>query len=168
MEPKMPTHPQVDPQTLGDHGGHVVYPMPMFVRLAASDPLRTVDFFTRVLDFDVMFRGPDADGVPVLVHLRRYKYQDILVMPSRRSVQPSAALTVSFAAADADALDALAERIRRHAPDVLDGPRDMPWNARELTVRDPDGHAFVFFAPARTPIAGSVDDLVRAATRRAP
>jgi catechol 2,3-dioxygenase-like lactoylglutathione lyase family enzyme len=166
MKPSTPSHPQLDPQTLGDHDGHVVYAMPMFLRLAARDPLRTIDFFTRVLDFDVMFRGPDAGGIPVLVHLRRAKYQDILVMPSRRPVQPGAALGVSFAVADADALDALAERIRGHAPDTLEGPADTPWNARELTVRDPDGNAFVFTARARTPTAGSVDDVMRSAQAR--
>jgi uncharacterized glyoxalase superfamily protein PhnB len=168
MNPNTPSHPQIDPQTLGEHGGHVVYAMPMFLRLAAGDPLRTLDFFTRALDFDVMFRGPDAGGVPVLVHLRRSKYQDVLVMPSRQAVQPAMALSVSFTVADADALDALAERIRRHAPETLAGPIDTPWNARELTVRDPDGNAFVFTARSRTPTAGSVDDIVRAAARREP
>jgi len=168
MNPNTPSHPQIDPQTLGEHGGHVVYVMPMFLRLAASDPLRTIDFFTRVLDFDVMFRGPDAGGVPVLVHLRRSKYQDVLVMPSRQAVRPAMALSISFAVADADALDALAEGIRRAAPESLEGPIDTPWNARELTVRDPDGNPFVFTARSRTPTAGSVDDVMRAAVRRGP
>ena len=90
-----PTHPQVDPVTLGEHGGHIVYAMPMFLRVAAGDPLQTVEFFTRILDFDVMFRGPDVGGVPVLVHLRRGKYQDVLVMrrrsPSSRATPSSPA-----------------------------------------------------------------------------
>lgn len=163
-----PSHPQIDPQTLGEHGGHVVYAMPLFLRIAAGDPLRTVDFFTRILDFDVMFRGPDVHGIPVLVHLRRAKYQDVLVMSGRRPVQPGTALAASFSVADADALDALADRIRRHAPDILDGPTDTPWNAREFTVRDPDGNTFVFTARARNPASGSVDDVMRAATREAP
>lgn len=162
-----PTHPQVDPLTLGEHGGHIVYAMPMFLRVAAGDPLQTVEFFTRILDFDVMFRGPDAGGVPVLVHLRRGKYQDVLVMRRRSPVQPSTAIVASFSVTDADALDALAERIRGHAPDALEGPVDTPWNARELTVRDPDGNPFVFTARARNPAPGSVDDIMRAATHEA-
>ena len=159
-----PRHPQLDPPTLGEHAGHVVYAMPMFVRLAASDPVRSVDFLTRVLDFDVMFRGPDVAGVPVLVHLRRAKYQDVLVMPARGAVVPGTAVAISFAIADADALDALAARIRSLSPDAIDGPTDTPWNAREATVRDPDGNRFVLTTRSRTPAAGTVDDVVRGAT----
>ncbi len=163
MKPGPPTHPQLDPETLGEYGGHVVYAMPAFLRIRAADPSRTIDFFTRVLDFDVMFRGPEVEGVPVFVHLRRSKYQDVLVTPSRGPVQASPDLAASFATIDADALDALAARIRGQAPEVLEGPSDTPWNARELTVRDPDGHSFVFTARSRTPISAAVDHVMRAA-----
>lgn len=52
--PSKPTHPQLDPETFGAHDGHVVYAMPAFLRLRASDPVATVRFFTDALDFDVL------------------------------------------------------------------------------------------------------------------
>jgi catechol 2,3-dioxygenase-like lactoylglutathione lyase family enzyme len=165
MSQPAPTHPQRDPPVLGEHGGHVVYAMPAFLRLSASDPVRTVDFFTRVLDFDVMFRGPEVGGVPVLVHLRRAKYQDVLVMPLRGAAAPGNTAALSLSVADADALDALAARVRAAAPDANDGPADTPWNAREATVRDPDGNRFVLTTRAREPRTGTVDEVVRGAAR---
>jgi catechol 2,3-dioxygenase-like lactoylglutathione lyase family enzyme len=158
-----PTHLQFDPPTLGEHAGHVVYAMPAFLRLSASAPLRTIDFFTRALDFDVMFRGPDVAGVPVLVHLRRAKYQDVLVVPLRGVADPGTTVATSFAIADVDALDALAARIRAIAPDAIDGPTDTPWNTCEATVRDPDGNRFILTTQARVRTAGTVDEIVRRA-----
>jgi hypothetical protein len=32
----------------------------------------------------------------------------------------------------------------RHHPTHPDGPRDTPWNTRELTVTDPEGNRFTF------------------------
>ena len=160
MAQTTPTHPQVDPPTLGVHEGHVIYAMPAFLRICATDPAATVAFFTQVLDFDVMFRGPEIGGVPVLVHLRRAKYQDLLVVPLRGAAQPGNTVAMSLAVADADALDALAERVRSHAPGAVDGPSDTPWNAREATVRDPDGNRFVLTTRVREPRAGTVDEVV--------
>jgi catechol 2,3-dioxygenase-like lactoylglutathione lyase family enzyme len=163
-----PTHAQVDPPTLGEHGGHLVYAMPAFLRISAADPARTVRFLTEALDFDVMFRGPEVGGVPFLTHLRRAKYQDLLVLPRRGPAEPGNTVALCLAVDGADALDALAARVRALHPGAVDGPADTPWNAREATVRDPDGNRLVLTAQARAPRAGTVDEVVRGAVPKAP
>jgi catechol 2,3-dioxygenase-like lactoylglutathione lyase family enzyme len=159
-----PSHSQADPPTLGEYEGFVIYPMPVFARIAATDVARTVEFFTGVLDFEAMFRGPEIGGLPTLVHVRRRKYQDVLIVPARGPVTSGDGLVVTFGAADADDIDALAERVRGASPAALDGPVDTPWNTRELTVADPDGHRITFTAQARDFRPGLIDDLMRPPT----
>lgn len=163
----MPTHPQADPPVLGEHAGFPIYAMPAFLRIGASDPARTVAFLTGALDFDVMFRGPEIGGVPLLTHLRRAKYQDLLVVPLRGPAEPGTTVALSLAVADADALDALAARVAALHPGAVDGPADTPWNAREATVRDPDGNRLVLTTRPRAPAQATVDEVVRAAVPRA-
>ena len=86
---------------------------------------------------------------PVLVHLRRWQFQDLLVRPATGLVTPGTAAAVSFAAVY-DELDALAERARSHGGGRVEGPVETPWNTRDLTTRDPDGTVVVFTA-ARPP-----------------
>jgi uncharacterized glyoxalase superfamily protein PhnB len=172
MDTTPPTHPQTDPATLGEHAGHVIYAMPAFARVASPDPVRLVRFFTTALDFSVLFAAPDVGGAPMLVHLRRAKYQDILVVPSRPSdagVAPDTALVVTFAAADADEVDVLATRVAAAAPDASTGAVDTPWSTRDLTVTDPDGRAWSFTARGRGPMQSSIGatmDAVKNATAR--
>lgn len=143
----LPRHSQDEPPTLGDHGGFPIYPMPAFVSLTASDLGATVRFFTEALDFGVMFSGPEVDGVPMLVHLRRARYQDVLVRQGDGG-QPSTSLVVAFGAADAESVDALGVRVTAAAGTIVSAAADTPWHTHELTVADPDGHRFTFTARA--------------------
>jgi catechol 2,3-dioxygenase-like lactoylglutathione lyase family enzyme len=165
-----PSHPQTDPPVLGEHDGHVIYPMPMFLRLTSPDPRRLVDFYTRALGFDAMFLGPEADGVPVLVHLRRAKYQDVLVVrgASGQRTEAGSEMVPTFAAADADEIDALAERLQSIGHGAADMPVDTTWNTRDLAVVDPDHNRIVFTARARTPVGGSITEVMERATQGAP
>ena len=85
----------------------------------------------------------------MLVHLRRWQFQDLLVRPARGPITSGSGLTLSFAAVH-DELDALAARARGHGGGRVDGPSDTPWNTRDLTTVDPDGNVVVFTA-ARPP-----------------
>lgn len=145
-------HPQTEPPTLGEHNGYPIYPMPAFVALTVRELKATVAFFTEALDFGVMFSGPEVNGIPVLVHLRRARYQDILVRQGTAG-PASEAMTVAFAAADADAVDALQARIQRAGGRVVNRAADTPWNTHDLTVADPDGNRFTFTARATQPQA---------------
>jgi len=152
-----PHHPQSEPPTLGEHNGYPIYPMPAFVTLTASDLEATVAFFTEALDFGVMFSGPEVNGTPMLVHLRRARYQDILVRQGAAGAA-SNALTVAFAATDAASVDALQARVERAGGRVATAAADTPWNTHELTVADPDGNPFTFTARAAQPQAHTFEE----------
>src|SRR5690606_27773548 len=98
----------------------------------------------------VMFAGPEVDGIPVLVHLRRARYQDVLIRQGMAE-PASDAMTVAFAAADAAAVDALQARVERAGGRVLSAAADTPWNTHDLTVADPDSNRFTFTARADQP-----------------
>jgi catechol 2,3-dioxygenase-like lactoylglutathione lyase family enzyme len=126
-----------------------IYGMPMFATLVARDLQATVSWYTEGLGFINLFTMPGPDGAPVLVHLRRWQFQDLLIRPARGPVTSGDGCQLSFAAVYGE-LDALAERARAHGAGRVDGPADTPWNTRDLTAADPDGQVVVFTA-ARPP-----------------
>src|SRR5262245_56837522 len=108
-----------------------VYPMPMFVTLAAEDPQQLADWYVAALGFGVMFAGP-------VIHLRRQKYQDILIV--RGAASPGGP-TISIMA-DGE-VDALADRARGAGGGTIEGPINTPWNTRDLRLTDPAGYRLV-------------------------
>jgi catechol 2,3-dioxygenase-like lactoylglutathione lyase family enzyme len=114
-----------------------IYGMPAFVTLTVADVERTVDWYVNGLDFIALFR------MPGLVHLRRWRYQDILVRPGR---PPAGGEWTVSVMATAEQLAALAQRARAHGGGTVDGPADTPWNTRDLRATDPDGYTVVFTA----------------------
>jgi predicted enzyme related to lactoylglutathione lyase len=121
-----------------------IYPMPAFATLVVADLERTVDFYTRALDFVALFAMPGGQ----LVHLRRWRYQDLLVRPG--DAEPGRGCGLSVAALAED-LPVLADRARAHGGGTVEGPLDTPWNTRDLTVVDPDGYRLTY--TARRPVA---------------
>jgi len=125
-----------------------IYGMPMFATLAARDIGASVAWYTGGLDFIELFTVPGPGG-PVLVHLRRWQFQDLLVRPAHGPVTAGNGCVLSFAAVYGE-VDALAERARAHGGGRVEGPADTPWNTRDLTTTDPDGNVVIFTA-ARPP-----------------
>jgi catechol 2,3-dioxygenase-like lactoylglutathione lyase family enzyme len=114
-----------------------IYPMAAFVTFAVADIERTVDFYVNALDFVELFR------MPGLVHLRRWRYQDILVRPGE--CDPGRGWAVSIAAIAED-LPALVEKARAHGGGSVSDPTDTRWNTRDVNVTDPDGYRLVYTA----------------------
>lgn len=118
-----------------------IYPMPMFVNLVVSD-LAAAQTLYASAGFVTLATIPGPGGVPSLVHLRREKYQDILITqgaPIRGTV------TASFAAGEVD-LDDVADRIRSAGGDVT-GPFDTPWFTTDVRFADADGNTLSLTAP---------------------
>jgi uncharacterized glyoxalase superfamily protein PhnB len=121
-----------------------IYPMPAFVTLTVPDVERAVDWYVRGLDFVPLFTLPGPDGRPALVHLRRWRYQDVLVRPGTPTGDGDA--WVPSVMAVAEELDALAGRARAHGGGAVEGPLDTPWSTRDLVVTDPFGNRLVYTA----------------------
>jgi uncharacterized glyoxalase superfamily protein PhnB len=137
-----------DPPALGEFSGHEIYPMPAFATITVADVAAVAAWYERALGFATVFKGPEIGGQPMLVHLRRHKYQDLLITPSQRGAPAADALsslTLSFSAEGE--VDALAGRARGAEPlgrSSVMGPVDTAWNTRDLRVTDPAGHQLVF------------------------
>ena len=147
-----------DPPTLTEFQGWEIYPMPMFATIAVADVAATTAWYEAALGFGVVFKAPSPDGQPMLVHLRRRKYQDLLIVPSRGEASAPTSLTISFGI-DGE-IDDLAARAHAAAPlgrsRVL-GPVDTPWNTRDLRVTDPAGHELIFTARNPNPDPKNVE-----------
>jgi catechol 2,3-dioxygenase-like lactoylglutathione lyase family enzyme len=127
--------------------------MPMFATLLASDIDETVAWYIEVLGFINLFSVPGPGGAPVLVHLRRWQFQDLLVRPAAGMVTPATGCTLSFAAVY-DELDALAERARGHCAGSFRELVDTRWNTRDLVTADPDGNVVIFHRGPATAARG--------------
>lgn len=128
-------------ETKGPAIDRSIYVMPMFANFAVSDFAASEALYASA-GFVNLATIPGPGGVPSLVHLRREKYQDIL-MTQRPAFRGSA--SVSFAAGDVD-LGEVAARLRSTAAEVV-GPLDTPWFTTDLTFTDQDGNTVTLTAP---------------------
>ncbi len=118
--------------------------MPMFVTFAVADLGRSEALY-HAAGFVTLATVPAPDGSPAVVHMRRERNQDVLLVPAEHPAR-----SVTFAAHGED-LTALADALTSAGVKV-DGPRDTEWLTADLTATDPDGNTIVF-TRSRTPEA---------------
>jgi hypothetical protein len=116
-----------------------IYGMPQFVTIPTADLAASVDLWTRGLGFFDLFSVPGG-----VVHLRRWAFQDVLLVPGAPAPEPTA-LTVSFSCvlSQVDAIVAACEDV---SPGCTTGPRDTPWGSVEVEVRTPENTRVVMTA----------------------
>ena len=122
-----------------------VYPMPLFVQFLVSDLGRSAAWYER-LGFSSVY------STPAMAHLRYRKYADLMLVEdagdsattgrAERSDRGSGVAV--YLTVDGESVDQVAARAVGAGGGTIDGPRDTPWNTRELRVADPDGYALVF------------------------
>jgi uncharacterized glyoxalase superfamily protein PhnB len=135
-----------EPELPAQFNGHEVYPMPMFLTLTLPDLEAAIGWYEAALGFSAMFVSRGPDGRVQMAHLRRARYQDLLLVPGEAVGEPPSA-TLSLRA---DGVPAeLARRAQEAAPvgcSAVDGPYDTPWNTTDVRVTDPAGHRLVLTA----------------------
>ncbi|GAA2389829.1 hypothetical protein GCM10010420_11960 [Streptomyces glaucosporus] len=117
-----------------------IYGMPAFATIPTDDLAASVDFWTRGLGFFELFGIPGR-----LVHLRRWAFQDVLLVAEESVPERAPAIGLSFACVLSQ-VDPLVEACRALRPDSVDGPRDTPWNTRDVEVITPENARIVFTA----------------------
>jgi catechol 2,3-dioxygenase-like lactoylglutathione lyase family enzyme len=122
-----------------------IYGMPAFATLIAPDIAATVDWYVNGLGFIELFRMPGPGALPVLVHLRRWAFQDVLVRPAQEPVASGNSVTLSFAAVLSE-LDELVRTARAHGGGDVSDPTDTRWNTRDVRTVDPGGNVVIFTA----------------------
>ena len=132
--------PAPGPDAVPPEPFHGIYGMPAFVTIPTSDLAESVDFWTRGLGFFELF------GIPgELVHLRRWAFQDVLLVPAASVPDQAPAMSFSFSCVLSQ-VDSVVEACRALRPDSVDGPRDTPWNTRDVTVTTPENARIVVTA----------------------
>ncbi len=116
-----------------------IYGMPAFVTIPTSDLDASTDFWIRGIGFFELFSIPGR-----LVHLRRWTFQDVLLVPGESATEPPG-MSVSFACVLSE-IESLAQRCRGLRPDSVTGPRDTPWNTRDLELITPENARVVLTA----------------------
>ncbi|MGY1550702.1 VOC family protein [Microbacterium sp. A588] len=118
-----------------------IYPMPMFINLVVSD-LAAAEALYAQAGFVTLATIPGPGGIPSLVHLRRQKYQDILMT---QGAPGGGTTSASFAAGDVD-LDRVADSLRTAGAGVS-GPLNTPWFTTDVSFSDADGNTVTLTAP---------------------
>lgn len=145
----MPRDPS-EPQVLTQHNGFEIYPMPMFALLQSPDVEPLAAWYQAALGFAVVFRAAHPDGRVAMVHLRRHKYQDILIVPALAVRGTSAAAGEALCLQCGETVEQLAERaaaLTPHGQSAVQAPQDTPWNTRQVRLIDPEGRRLVFSEP---------------------
>ncbi|MFB9235588.1 hypothetical protein ACFFWC_08555 [Plantactinospora siamensis] len=117
-----------------------IYGMPAFATIPTADLAGSVDFWVRGLGFFELFSIPGR-----LVHLRRWAFQDVLLVPAESVPEQPPALSLSFACVLGQ-VDAIAEACRAVRPDSVTGPEDTPWNTRDVHVVTPENARVIITA----------------------
>lgn len=119
------------------------YPMPMFVNLEVSDLATSVAWYRDALGFRVVFESATTGGT--MAHLRREKYQDLLLFPARAEHGGllGQGVVIQFQAGEESVVE-IAARARVAGSKLVEGPVERPWNARDVTIADPDGYRLRF------------------------
>ena len=132
--------PDPGPDAVAPEPFRGIYGMPAFVTIPTTDLTASVDFWCRGLGFFELF------GIPgTLVHLRRWAFQDVLLLRAESVPEQAPAMSFSFAGVLSE-VDSLVEACRALRPESVDGPRDTPWNTRDVEVITPENARIVFTA----------------------
>nr|WP_225953241.1 VOC family protein [Kibdelosporangium phytohabitans] len=129
--------PDAGPDTVPPEPFRGIYAMPAFVTIPTTDLAASVEFWVRGLGFIELFGIPGS-----VVHLRRWAFQDVLLVPAARVAARAPAMSVSFSCVLSQ-VDPIAAACRELRPDSVDGPADTPWNTRDITVITPENARIV-------------------------
>ena len=127
-----------------------IYGMPAFVTIPTTDLAASVEFWTRGLGFFELFGVPGR-----IVHLRRWVFQDVLLVPGETAQETAPGLRVSFACVLGQ-IEPLVAACRAWGPGTVGGPSGAAWDPRGGGSLAP-GDVRVVFTAAKPYEPGSVE-----------
>jgi catechol 2,3-dioxygenase-like lactoylglutathione lyase family enzyme len=125
------------------------YPMPLFINLEVADLSSSAEWYRKALGFRIVYSRPP--GAPALIHLRRERYQDILLIPSHedRPLQSGKGIVIQIQAGSVG-VEEIARQAKVAGTLHVEGPVERPWNVRDVTIHDLDGYRLRFSEPIDT------------------
>lgn len=124
-----------------------IYPMPAFPTLEVRNLAASTRWYQEVINFQLIFEIPDAQGQTLLTHLRWAKYADLLLVPEQGKAPATGpkGVGVSFTFMLFEgSVDQLAAGAQAQGATILQKPVTQRWGVREVTIADPDGYHLVF------------------------
>lgn len=132
-----------------------IYGMSAYLSVPTGDLAASTDFWVRGLGFVELFAIPGR-----LVHLRRWAFQDVLLVPGEPAATPSAA-SIGFSCVLGE-IESTAARCEQLVAGCTSGPEEKPWNCVELTVVTPERQRVVLTAAHALDPVGPTADYLRA------
>ncbi|MGZ2417263.1 catechol 2,3-dioxygenase-like lactoylglutathione lyase family enzyme [Staphylococcus caledonicus] len=110
------------------------YQMPMFNKILVSDIERSERWYEKTLGFESVFKFKNDKNEVLMNHLRLEKCQDLMLICSN-----------NFEVGNSIYLNLLVKDIENKSKTisskfVVSGLEEQSWNAKEMTVKDPNGH----------------------------
>jgi catechol 2,3-dioxygenase-like lactoylglutathione lyase family enzyme len=122
------------------------YPLPACPSLTVRNLAASTLWYEAGLGFRILFTTADGCDDPLLSHLRWADSSDLVLTADDPQVLQAGArgLGVTLRFAVSGSVDALAEQVKSYGIEILIGPVNRPWKAREFVVADPDGYHLAF------------------------
>jgi len=119
-----------------------IYAMPAFVTVPTTDLAGSTEFWVGGLGFIELFSVPGQ-----VVHLRRWAFQDVLLVPAvaDRGMTEAPAMSVSFACVLSE-IDPVVEACTALSPGSVSGPHDTPWRTRDVEIITPERARVIYTA----------------------
>lgn len=131
--------------------------VPETLRLRTFEPSFTVDdldrslrFYTDVLGFVVAERWTDGDVLRGVMLKAGSCQLGITQDDWAKGRDRTKGLGMRIWCTTAQDVDALAERIVTAGGQLTNGPTDLPWGGRSLSIEDPDGFALTIYRESRS------------------
>ena len=135
-----------------NEGHEDIYPMPIFITLTVDNAQVSADWYNKALNFRTIFALNDPITNELnFAHLRRKKYQDILLVKGiTDKTKNTQGIIVTFQAWED--IDVLTNHAKENGTLVMVEPHDTLWNTRDVTFQDLDGYVINFTYPGKAMI----------------
>ena len=108
--------------------------MPMFNKVLVKDIEKAEKWYEKTLGFKSVFKFRNDKNEVLMNHLRLEKYQDLMLISQ-----------TDFEVGNSIYLNILVKDIEKKSQNIsqkfiVSQLEEQPWNAKEMTIKDPDGH----------------------------
>lgn len=110
------------------------YQMPMFNKVLVKDIEKTEKWYEKTLGFKSVFKFRNDKNEVLMNHLRLEKYQDLMLI-SQTDFEVGNSIYLNILVKD---IEEKSQNISQKF--IVNQLEEQPWNAKEMTIKDPDGH----------------------------
>ena len=110
------------------------YQMPMFNKVLVKDIEKAEKWYEKTLGFKSVFKFRNDKNEVLMNHLRLEKYQDLMLI-SQTDFEVGNSIYLNILIKD---IEEKSQNISQKF--IVNQLEEQPWNAKEMTIKDPDGH----------------------------